>query len=62
MFTCITDRSETARMLLELDDPAPAGVVDHSGQSAIVWMITKMAPVVSQHNVLVGCVKHPIDS
>lgn len=40
------DRSESARTLLELDDPAPAGVEDESGQAAIVWMITKMPPVV----------------
>lgn len=32
---------------MELDDPAPAGVEDLSGQAAIVWMITKMPPVVS---------------
>ena len=45
---CVSaDRSETARMLLELDDPAPAGVEDLSGQAAIVWMIKKMPPVVS---------------
>ncbi|CAH1772535.1 unnamed protein product [Owenia fusiformis] len=42
------DRSETARQLLELDDPAPAGVEDHSGQAAIVWMITKMGPVAKE--------------
>ena len=41
-----SDRSETARMLLELDDPAPAGTEDDSGQAAIVWMINKMPPVV----------------
>jgi hypothetical protein len=40
------DRSETARLLLELPDPAPAGVEDSSGQAAIVWMIKKMPPVV----------------
>ncbi|KAI0229397.1 hypothetical protein LSAT2_020202 [Lamellibrachia satsuma] len=39
------DRSETARLLLELDDPALAGVEDNSGQSAIAWMITKMPTV-----------------
>ena len=33
---------------MELPDPAPAGVEDHSGQSAVVWMITKMPPVVSK--------------
>ena len=44
---CCADRSETARLLLELDDPAPAGVEDLGGQSAIVWMIVKMPPVVS---------------
>ncbi len=43
----VADRSETARLLLEVDDPAPAGVEDISGQAAIVWMITKMPPVVS---------------
>ena len=32
---------------MEWPDPAPAGVQDNSGQSAIVWMITKMPPVVS---------------
>ena len=45
---CYLDRSETARLLMELPDPAPAGVEDHSGQSAVVWMITKMPPVVSK--------------
>ena len=40
------DRSEAARLLLELDDPPDAGVEDYSGQAAIVWMIVKMAPVV----------------
>ena len=45
--TYITDRSESARLLLEIDEPAPAGVEDDSGQSAISWMITKMPPVVS---------------
>ncbi|KAK2177712.1 hypothetical protein NP493_583g02067 [Ridgeia piscesae] len=39
------DRSETARLLLELDDPAVAGVEDYTGQSAIAWMITKMPTV-----------------
>ena len=43
----VPDRSESARLLLELDEPAPAGVEDLSGQSAIVWMIIKMPPVVS---------------
>lgn len=43
----VADRSETARVLMELDDPAPAGVEDDSGQAAIVWMVTKMPPVVS---------------
>ena len=33
---------------MELPDPAPAGVEDKSGQSAVVWMITKMPPVVSK--------------
>ena len=42
---CFTDRSETARLLLELN--APIGVSDNQGQKAITWMITKMAPVVS---------------
>ena len=32
---------------MELQDPAPAGVEDHCGQAAVVWMITKMPPVVS---------------
>ena len=41
----ISDRSETARLLLELN--APIGVSDNQGQKAITWMITKMAPVVS---------------
>ena len=44
----ISDRSEAVRYLLELDEPAPAGVTDKSGQSAIVWMITKMPGVVSR--------------
>ena len=39
-----SDRSETARLLLELN--APVGVTDDQGQKAITWMITKMAPVV----------------
>ena len=41
----VSDRSETARLLLELN--APIGVSDNQGQKAITWMITKMAPVVS---------------
>lgn len=41
----VSDRSETARLLLELN--APIGVSDNHGQKAITWMITKMAPVVS---------------
>ena len=41
----VSDRSETARLLLELN--APVGVSDNQGQKAITWMITKMAPVVS---------------
>ena len=45
-FFMISDRSDTAKLLLELDDPAPAGVMDNSGQAAIVWMISKMPPVV----------------
>ena len=51
MLSVDTDRSETARTLLELDDPAPAGVEDDGGQSAIVWMIIKMPPVVSTNSV-----------
>ncbi|XP_070196553.1 transient receptor potential cation channel subfamily V member 1-like [Littorina saxatilis] len=40
------DRSETARLLLELH--APIGVSDYQGQKAITWMITKMAPVATE--------------
>ncbi|XP_074640944.1 uncharacterized protein LOC141898762 [Tubulanus polymorphus] len=40
------DRSETARLLLEMG--APADGVDSTGQRAIVWMITKMAPVAKE--------------
>lgn len=42
-----TDRSETARYLLELPVPADAGVEDNSGQAAITWMVAKMPTVVS---------------
>ena len=45
-----SDRSETARFLLELDDSAPAGVEDNSGQAAIVWMIQKMPLVVRSND------------
>ena len=47
LFDFPADRSETAKFLLELSDPAPAGVEDDQGQAAIVWMIAKMPPVVS---------------
>ena len=46
LFVFPADRSETAKFLLELSDPAPAGVEDDQGQAAIVWMIAKMPPVV----------------
>jgi hypothetical protein len=42
----LLDRSETAKFLLELADPATAMVEDESGQTAITWMISKMPPVV----------------
>ena len=45
-----SDRSETARLLLELN--APVGVTDDQGQKAITWMITKMAPVVCEQTFL----------
>ncbi|XP_059144999.1 uncharacterized protein LOC131932143 [Physella acuta] len=37
------DRSETARLLLELE--APVFISDNDGTRAITWMINKMAPV-----------------
>ena len=46
-FVQLLDRSETAKLLLELPDPASARVEDNQGQTAIVWMIAKMPPVVS---------------
>ena len=45
-FVQLLDRSETAKLLLELPDPASARVEDNQGQTAIVWMIAKMPPVV----------------
>ena len=39
-----SDRSETARQLLELE--APAGMSDNKGQATMTWLITKMPPVV----------------
>ena len=46
-FVCLlTDRSETARHLLE--EHAPVGVVDDCGQPAMTWMISKMAPVAKE--------------
>ena len=42
----LTDRSETARHLLE--EHAPVGVVDDCGQPAMTWMISKMAPVAKE--------------
>ena len=55
-----SDRSETARQLLELDNPAPAGVEDDSGQSAISWMITKMPPVVSMSSSITRVCPSPL--
>lgn len=48
----LTDRSETARCLLELDTPAPVGAVDECGQSPIISMIAKMPGVVSNRDLL----------
>ena len=50
------DRSETAKHLIERS--AEAGVVDDSGTTALVLMITKMPNVVGERRLLISCISN----